>query len=119
MFITNKYKGLRCRVHVTDKYMGPRAGPQPTCGPYICRLTDEYNLYIHRLTDEFRIFLLLPVLGVSPDGEPPKHALYNRISCISSTIQHNSTQFITIQHKTSYSGLKLLTNHTNKLQIAK
>jgi hypothetical protein len=34
--------------------------------------------YIHGLTDEYRsfIFLLLPILAASPNGEPPKQAEY-------------------------------------------
>jgi hypothetical protein len=44
-------------------YRTPGPPPPPTDA-----LTDEYSNFI--------LFLLLPVLAASPDGEPPKHAQY-------------------------------------------
>jgi hypothetical protein len=84
---------------------------------YVCRfhVTDKYDPYIHRLTDEFSNFLLLPILAASSDREPSKYALSTQFLYI----QNNSTQFTTIQLKLSYNCLKLLTSHTNEIQITK
>jgi hypothetical protein len=59
---------------LTNEYMGHRAAPRLTRGPYSLRLTNEYS----PLTNKYKsfIFLLLPVLAASPDGEPSKQAEY-------------------------------------------
>jgi hypothetical protein len=83
------------------------AGPWPprlTHGPYIYRLTDEYNPYIR--------------LAASSEGGSKTDTINNN-SCTSSTIQQNSTQFTIIRTKTSYNCSKLVTSHTNEIQVTK
>jgi hypothetical protein len=48
---------------VTDEYVGPQGAPRLTHDPYIRQLIDKYKRFI---------FLLLPVLAVSLDGESLK-----------------------------------------------
>jgi hypothetical protein len=50
-------------------------------GPYIHQLTNKYMIFI---------FLLLPVLAVSPDGEPPKQAKYTTHSSKIFNIVHDN-----------------------------
>jgi hypothetical protein len=88
------------RFHITDEcVLGPMADPRGPRDPYMRRLADEYNIYIHRLTYEFYLFFttacfnFLPGWVTSKIGNTYQNFLH---------IQHNSTHFKIIQHKTSY-----------------
>jgi hypothetical protein len=58
--------------------MGPRAALAADAW-LLYSSVDEYNPYIRRLTDKYRnfIFLLLHILIVFLDEEPPKQAQYS------------------------------------------
>jgi hypothetical protein len=54
------------------------------------------------------IFLLLPVLATSPDGEPPKQTNIWLKHVNSVTIQHKAPQLFKTHHK----------SYTNKLEVS-
>jgi hypothetical protein len=114
--ITDECTGVRGRDHVTlyihrltDEYMGPQSRPPVATWPNMCWLTDEYNPYIHRLINKFSNFFTTAYFGclsrrrASKTGNTYQNFLH---------IEHNSTHFMTIQHKMSYNCSKLLTSHT-------
>jgi hypothetical protein len=75
-------RGYVHQFNVHDEYTEVQGiGPRLPHGPYICRLTDEYNLYIHQLTDEFSIFYyclfwLPPQMGTSKTGTKIEFPIY-------------------------------------------